>query len=217
VSASDKPDYDRVALLLRKLVMDEEARRAKMTPEERLEAEARDEELYGDDADDVPNVEELLAMARARAERDGDVAPAMVSGRHAGEVPAAGASNGHTASAAAEAPKAPAKVVPLRRRWPQITALAAAAAVIVLIGGFVLNQEPIVAHPPPWTPHDGAEQLRSDADGFCRIADWAQCKNHLDQAAALDPTGEAEEQVKRMRAQIAEAGSKQPAPGKSGP
>jgi hypothetical protein len=219
VSAPDKPDLHRGAMFLRKLVLDDQARRATLTDEERLAEDARDEALYAgeDDARPVPSAEEIIARVMAKAERQRIAAAAVASGVPAGEGPTASVSNGHVAGEAPVAPKTPAKVVPIRSPWPRIMAGLSAAAVIVIIGGFVMNQEPIVGRPPPWTPHDGAEQLRRDADSFCTVGDWAQCKSHLDRAAALDPAGEAEGQVKRMRAEIATGGSKQPAPGKSGP
>ena len=109
-----------------------------------------------------------------------------------------------------------AKVVPLRppTRRPSFLWLAAAAVAGLTILG-ATEHAAIVAwlRPPPEpilpdniqaapTPRELAEKLRDEADEACAKKLYGLCGDKLDDAQKLDPAGETDERVKRIRAVI---------------
>lgn len=111
--------------------------------------------------------------------------------------------------AAPEAPSEPvqpapklAPVVPIRRPW-RILAFAAAACVALFLIVKTAQPPQPVGHPPPPTDHDLAEVGREMAEARCALKNWAACKATLDDAAKIDPDGESEPRVQKLRAEIA--------------
>ena len=106
-----------------------------------------------------------------------------------------------------------ATVVPIRRRrWP--IALLIAATFLGAFGVWFLATSPEPVTSPP-TPKQEAEGEREWAEESCGEKDWTTCKHHLDEAATLDPDGESEPRVLRMRQELAlamarEAGAPSP-------
>lgn len=123
-------------------------------------------------------------------------------------------------------PRAPAPVVPLaprRRRWPVLLAAAAALAAAVplalqmkdwLAGGGGPIAQIDAGRPVPSASQAlvRAEALRDDAERACAEALWGTCEQKLDDAQALDPGGEREPRVVRMRVDLAEAQIRRQAP-----
>jgi len=127
----------------------------------------------------VPSVDELLAKAPPDARR----------------------------LAKASAPAA-APVVPLetrrRARW-SVWVGAATVAVAAAVGIVVARRpEPVAAALPP-EQIVRARALRDDAERACWDKQWAACEDELDRAKVLDPEGEGEARVVRMRADIGAA------------
>jgi hypothetical protein len=65
----------------------------------------------------------------------------------------------------------------------------------------------------PPTPHELAEKMRDEADTACANAEWGTCMHRLDDAKKLDPAGESEDRVKRLRDTIHENTTIPPGPG----
>ena len=112
--------------------------------------------------------------------------------------------------AAPEAPSEPvqpapklAPVVPIRRRPWRILAFAAAACVALFLIVKTAQSPQPVGHAPPPNDHDLAEVGREMAEARCALKDWAACKATLDDAAKVDPDGEREPRVQKLRAEIA--------------
>jgi hypothetical protein len=108
--------------------------------------------------------------------------------------------------AAPDAPQAPvqplAPVVPIRARKAWTTwVLAAAALAVVGIGIKAAIPPPPVFSPPP--PKEEAAWLRNEAQLDCDAERWKPCQRRLDDAAQVDPSGEGEARVVKMRAAIA--------------
>jgi len=93
-----------------------------------------------------------------------------------------------------------ATVVPIRRRWP--IAWLIAATFLGAFGIWVLASRPEPPTSPP-TPKQEAEGERERAEESCGEKDWTACKHYLDEAATLDPGGESEARVQRMRQELA--------------
>jgi hypothetical protein len=104
------------------------------------------------------------------------------------------------------------------RRWSPVPIAAAAALAAVGVAA-LMNRAVIVAHlrgepigpdqawPPPSalpTPQDRASALRGLAFAACAKASWDECAQKLDQAAAIEPSGERAPRVISARWEIAE-------------
>jgi len=120
---------------------------------------------------------------------------------------ASGALEERAAAKPAEAPK-PAEVpAPApERRWPPMAWLAAAASFALGVGTTyaLLPAAPGVGTPSPYVPTAAdltkAVSLRGDAFTACDAQKWAACLADLDQARALDPSGDDEPRIKDARA-----------------
>jgi hypothetical protein len=130
--------------------------------------------------------------------------------------------------AKAPAPVGARPVVPstrARSRWPLWLVAAVLGAIATTLVG--MNRAAIVAwfqrseeiRPDDRRLYDGAraraEKLRDEADERCARKLWGACEARLDEATKLDPGGESEERVRRMRdivesAARAEAGPDKP-------
>jgi hypothetical protein len=113
-------------------------------------------------------------------------------------------------------PAAGAPVVPIARarRWQRAAWLSAAAAAVLLVGALGVIEGPAVVawlrgttepilpdnEPPrPQSPRELAERARDEADQACAARLLGTCRDKLDEARRLDPAGEAEERVQRLR------------------
>jgi hypothetical protein len=122
----------------------------------------------------------------------------------------------------AKIPAAPAPVVDLatRRRGRPVVWLAAAAVVAAAASVFAVLKGPdllvwwrgptlpiaqIDAAPEPPAALVRAEALRDEAERACSQSLWGACQQRLDDAMALDPGGEGQPRVLRMRGAIAAA------------
>jgi hypothetical protein len=112
-------------------------------------------------------------------------------------------------AAASEAPPEPAppapklaSVVPIRRPW-KFLALCAAAGVALFLVVKAMEPDDLVGSAPPPSHHDLAEVGRDMAEAQCALKDWAACKAKLDDAAKVDPDGESDPRVQKMRGEIA--------------
>jgi hypothetical protein len=125
--------------------------------------------------------------------------------------PAASAPTATVPAAAESAVTAPAApVVPLRpkgRSWrvPAMAWIALPAAAAILF---------LVMQPKPVDPVARAADLRAEATKDCDQQRWKDCARLLDEANDLDPAGESEERVARLRQAIALSSPEKPgAPG----
>jgi hypothetical protein len=114
-------------------------------------------------------------------------------------------------SAAAAKPGAAAPV-PLRRRWVAllvaatlggVALIAATPALMTLAQRTEALPEPVAAPAP--LPRENAGALLRDAARACRERRWLECRHALDGAKALDPAGEATDEVKSWRRAIESA------------
>ena len=176
MSTPDKPDHARGWLYVQKLIDEQDPAEA---PQGGTEPETE------------WSADELLGMAEALAAKkpaaDAPDAPAAPLPPPPGLVPAA-------------PPEKIAPVVPIRRPWRTVALLAAACFALLVI--VKANQgPPIVSHPP--SKHTLAEAERDQAEASCALKDWVACKANLDEAAKMDPEGEAEPRVQKAREEIA--------------
>lgn len=132
----------------------------------------------------------------------------------------------------AEAGPKVAQVVPITRpRRSAFVVWLVAAAFAALVGLVGVTQgaaiatwfkgkpepvEPILpdnekAAPP--TPHELAEKMRDEAEKGCANREWGTCTDRLNDAKKLDPAGESEDRVKRLRETIHENTTSPPGPG----
>jgi hypothetical protein len=95
--------------------------------------------------------------------------------------------------------------------------VAACAALLVLVA-LALNARTILgwAQPPSLessepaarkherqaSPELRAPKLREDAETACRDGDWRKCENKLNHAQRLDPSGETDPRVQKLRADL---------------
>jgi hypothetical protein len=197
VSTEKKPDAARGWQFVETLLAEEEDERFEKLSEEEQLAELRS---AGARAAGDWDAAELLAIAAGHAAKGR--ASAVVAGGPAGPV---------APKPAADLPKPPvaskppvqgvATVVPIRRRrWP--IALLIAATFLGAFGVWVLATGPEPVTRPP-TDKEEAEGERELAEGSCGENDWTSCKHYLDEAATLDPNGESEPRVQRMRQELA--------------
>jgi hypothetical protein len=93
----------------------------------------------------------------------------------------------------------------------------ACAAIVVLVA-FAFNARTMLGWAQPVSPetsepgarkHDRqaqaesrAPKLRDDAEGACREGDWRKCENKLNHAQRLDPSGENDPRVQKLRADL---------------
>jgi hypothetical protein len=129
-------------------------------------------------------------------------APEAASSPAASKAPAASAAP----APAVSAPPAPPAVSPLRprRMRPAVVvpiALALAAAVALVIRA--ASPPPPVAHGRPDDMADAAD-LRREAQEACRARSWKTCLDRLDEARALDPSGDTNPEVQSLRHTAAE-------------
>lgn len=89
----------------------------------------------------------------------------------------------------------PAVVVPI--------ALALAAAVALVIRA-ALPPRPVAHLRPDDTPADQAADLRQEALDACEAHRWKNCLDRLDEARALDPSGDENPEVQALRHAAAE-------------
>jgi hypothetical protein len=98
--------------------------------------------------------------------------------------------------------------------------IVASCAAAVLLVVFALNARTMLGHVQPAAPaasenvpsrkHDGQQQppearaakLRDDAEAACREGDWRKCENKLNHAQKLDPPGDSEPRVQKLRSDI---------------
>jgi hypothetical protein len=94
-----------------------------------------------------------------------------------------------------------------------VGALAERRAIVAWFGG---KEEPIEpdrwAPPKEPTPRERAEKIRDEAAQACADRFWGQCATKLDDAKALDPTGEAEPRAQGLRTSIREGTTPKPGP-----
>lgn len=122
----------------------------------------------------------------------------------------------------AKIPATPARVVPFPTRprgrsavWLAAAAVAAAAAsvfavlkgpdLVAWLRGPTLPIAQIDAAPEPPAALVRAEALRDEAERACSQSLWGACRQRLDDAMTLDPAGERQPRVVRMRGDIAAA------------
>jgi hypothetical protein len=86
---------------------------------------------------------------------------------------------------------------------PIVLWLAAAAVVLALGGEWLIPalSPPKVAHSPPAT----APELRQQAVEACHAGRYRECLARIDEAARLDPAGDADRDVQAQRANALEA------------
>jgi hypothetical protein len=160
--------------------------------DEELDRELRQAGIDPDAAAGV--VKEGLSRSRAPA-------PLGVTSAEARSQPAPSASRntpGPRGSRGANEPRARAV------RW---VAWAAAAALVGAVALVLARRDDGVAQPAPAdaAPRDPeaqrreAARLRAEASDACARSQWTRCEENLDQARALDPAGEADPSVARLR------------------
>jgi hypothetical protein len=99
-----------------------------------------------------------------------------------------------------------------RGAWRRPAVWTAAAAAAATIGVFVATNAPEIvgkgngAH----VDHDRAESLRQEATKACALSLWTTCAAQLDEARKLDPAGESEPSVKKLREELDAAGTRAP-------
>jgi hypothetical protein len=179
------------------MMAEAEAERVEALSDEELEGELR---AVGIDPATIPTVEELLERGKARAaERAKGQGNAALREPLPQNVRALRSATGRAR---------------LRQRlW--IGAIAAAFLVAFGSIGFI-ERDAIVAifTKPPVTPREikpddveeqrrtAARKERDQAEKACAGELWGRCQNELDDAAGLDPAGESEARVQRMRKAI---------------
>jgi hypothetical protein len=195
----NKPDPARGWQYAMKLIAEEELERLDKMSDEEVADEMRAEGL---DPTRVPSVETLLAKVP-------DAEQLLA------KVPAG------------------ARVVPLapRRRTRWVVWLAAAAvgalgvAILAMKGPAVVaswhggKPADIGADAAPRPPSElvRAEALRDEAERACQRKLWGTCESRLDEASALEPAGERQARVVRMRGEIAASVRDQTPDTKRGP
>jgi hypothetical protein len=195
----NKPDPARGWQYAMKLLAEEELERLDKMSDEEVADEMRAEGL---DPTRVPSVETLLAKVPGAEEL---LAKVPVEAR----------------------------VVPLgpRRRTRWVVWLAAAALGAVGVAIFAVKGPAVVAWwhggkpadigadaaPPPPSELVRAEALRDEAERACQRRLWGTCESRLDEASALDPAGEHQARVVRMRGDIAASVRDQTPDTKRGP
>lgn len=99
-------------------------------------------------------------------------------------------------------------------RPPRVTWVAwlAAAALVGLFLAALTRRPANVAHPAPADTapsidqprRDQASQMRADATTACAQSQWKRCEEKLDEARAIDPSGESDPRIARLRRAIAD-------------
>ncbi|HEX4448943.1 MAG TPA: hypothetical protein VH044_19515 [Polyangiaceae bacterium] len=114
---------------------------------------------------------------------------------------------------------APREPTPIRLFWrrPLIaipSAVALAAGVLLVVHAF--RAPPIIGPDVLLPAEEQALNLRNEALGACQASDWKKCLDDLDQARAIDPSGDATSHMKQLR-EIAEQGLRDTPPEPSTP
>jgi hypothetical protein len=203
IARAKKPDAARGWAYVEKLST-EDAELAQAVA--RLEAMGKDELHHevrdaGGDPAGLPSAKELLADVETRARR-------KQNGRAVAAVDA-------EPPEIATRPPARTEGRPLHPRW--VVATAAAALLLIFA---LMNRRAIVAYfngdeirPDdqwlPWrpspTPEQRAASIREDAYAACQQEHWQECKAKLDDAKRIDPAGDAQPRVVKVRQAIEEA------------
>ncbi len=185
MSAPDQDDPARGWLFVEKLRLDDEVQRLEGMSDDEVRAE------MGIDPGQIPSAEKLMAKAYARETRE--------------RTKADGASSQPPAVVSIESARR-------ARAVPPVVWLLAAAAVLLAI--LATKKDQIVAlfqgppkpvpqqqapSPPQPSPRELAATPRGDAQKACAAGDWGTCSDKLDEAAKLDPAGEASPDVRQMR------------------
>jgi hypothetical protein len=191
VSTPNKPDPARGWQFVQKLLDEEEIARIEKLSDEEIDTELR---AHGRDPARLPNAEELLAKAEARA--------------------------AVTALRARVVPLTPRKRMP----WvvwmaaaivgALVLALLAtnSAAIVALFRGTDEIRRDDLGPPRREGARQRALTLRDEAERACRGKLWGTCEEKLDEAMKLDPAGESEARVWNMRSAIAESWQRDAAP-----
>jgi hypothetical protein len=196
MSTHRKIDPDAGGAYLMKLLAEEEAERLDSLTDEEFLAERK---AKARDGWPTPSAEELIAKVKTRAAE-----PARSGARPA-------LRKDERVAFAAD-PVAPVERLAPRRRRTFVTLLAAA----ILLGVFVVaakgpaivallrgdQEHEKISPEPPATPQEVAAKLRHDAIGQCEQGAWGSCKDKLDEARRLDPAGESDPAVQRLRTAI---------------
>lgn len=197
MSPADKPDHARGWRYAQRLMDEEDDQRLKALTDAQLSAEVDAEESPAGEAGPEWSAEAMFARAQDELAKT-----------RAAAVPAASVAEPPVAAPVKVAP-----VVPIRRRWVSITLSLAACVLIFFIADVAIQRffpDEIVANPPRLTPeqaeaHKKADAMRDRAALECAEAKWALCAATLDEAEHLDPVGEVELRVEKMRGAIAGA------------
>ena len=97
-------------------------------------------------------------------------------------------------------PKLVAVLRPKRWRLAVVVPLAAAlAAGIALLVTSVLPPAPVATHHPDSPPAVRAAALRQEAHAACQARTWSTCLDKLNEARALDPSGDQAPDVQMLR------------------
>jgi hypothetical protein len=101
-----------------------------------------------------------------------------------------------------------------RTRTVWIVAASAATAVVVALAlggrtmlGWAQSASPETSESAPRRHErqgspERAPKLRDDAEAACREGDWRKCENKLNHAQRLDPSGENDPRVQKLRADV---------------
>jgi hypothetical protein len=178
-----KPDMARGWDVAMDLLADQELERLEAMSDSEVTRELYAEGVY---PSDIPSADHLEARAQGRA---------------------AAKEESLTAPAAVRAPP---------RRVPVVVWLLAAALCAVAIAVLATRAPQVIARwkaapassaapsvPPPSLQASRAAALRNDAARACERGLWETCAQRLDDARSFDPTGELDDGVTRMRAEIA--------------
>ena len=193
MSEQGKNDSARGWLYIQKLIEEADDERVAKLSDDELRAEL---ETAGAMPAGEWDPDELVDMAAARAAQQ-EAAPEGSVAKEANETTAS-----VVTAAPAPAPAAPkfAPVVPIRRRWVPLALAAAAGFVLVMFIKMAIPPPPVASVP---SDRDIAEGHRNAAEEVCAAKMWARCKAGLDEAAKLDPKGESEPRVQKMRGEVA--------------
>ncbi len=210
MSTERKPDPEAGGRYLMNLLAEEEAERIENLSDEEFLAERK---AKGRDAWPTPSAEELIAKVKARAAREANSASQSAP------------TNGERAAGAVAAIErvfpATAPVVRLvpKSRTRLVVSLLAAALVVAIVIVAAKGPEIVAAFHPEPSPQEIAAQLRHDAAGLCAQGAWAACSDKLDEAGRLDPAGESDPEVQRLRTDIGRVlhPPQQPKPDKPAP
>lgn len=174
--------------------------------------------------------ETLDALERQASEDEMDRILALGDAELDAELASAGFDpTAERAKGARMAERARGKVVPLpAARRPSRLVWLMAAGFALLAGAVAATQGPAVVawlkggppepirpanEPPrPLSPHEIAEKARDAAEKACAEELWGRCIDRLDEAREIDPAGESEERVQKLRQDIHDGTTLKPGP-----